>query len=472
VAAPPGPGDDSESAGFQISEADLKRELKEIQEADAEDADEREHLNIIFLGHVDAGKSTIAGHLLFLTGQVDKRTIEKYEREARENNRGTWFYAYIMDTIEEERAKGKTVEVGRAHFETKLKRYTILDAPGHKNFVPNMIAGLAQADIGVLIISAKTGEFESGFDKAGQTREHATLAKTLGMKLLVIAVNKMDEVAWSKERYDDICTRVGAFLRSVGWSKEQVLSLPISGYTGLGLVTKIGDACSWYSGPSLVGLLDELKPVERNDTAPLRMPVVDKFKDMGFTYVMGKVEAGSVSKGQNIMLMPNRQIAKVQGIYHREDDEMKKAKAGESIRIALAGVEETDVLTGFVLCDPISPVKVAQEFTAQLAVLELPASNPLFTSGYESVIHIHTCVKECIISDLIAELDKKTKQPGKKKPTFVRSGGIVIAKITLSSPICAELFDVYPQLGRFTLRDKGRTIAIGKLIGMTEIQVK
>ncbi len=454
-----------------FSDADLKKELKAIAEADAEDDDDREHVNMIFLGHVDAGKSTISGHLLYLTGMVDKRTIEKYEKEAKENNRGSWFYAYIMDTIEEERAKGKTVEVGRAHFETKKKRYTILDAPGHKNFVPNMIAGLAQADVGVLVVSAKTGEFESGFEKAGQTREHATLAKTLGIRQLVVAVNKMDEpqIGWAQARYDEICTKVGTFLRQVGWTPAQVLFLPISGYTGAGLVEPLPPGTApYYTGPGLVGVMDQLKPMERNDAAPFRMPVVDKFKDMGFVYCMGKIEAGAVSKGQQLLLMPNKQLCKVAAIYHKDEEEMKRAKAGESVRLALSGVDEQDVVTGFMLCDPAAPVHVASEFVAQLAIMELPSTNPLFTAGYEAVIHLHTCVKECLVTELVAEIDKKTKKPAKKKPTFVRSGAIVNARITLAAPVCAELFDTYPQLGRFTLRDKGRTIAIGKLLSMSE----
>ena len=171
-----------------VEEEKVVEEVVEVQEEDP-----REHLNVVFIGHVDAGKSTLSGNILYLTGYVDKRTIEKYEREAKQRNRESWFLAFIMDTNEEERAKGKTVEVGRAPFETEAKRYTILDAPGHKNYVPHMISGAAQADVGILVISARRGEFETGFERGGQTREHAMLCKTLGVRFLIVVINKMDD---------------------------------------------------------------------------------------------------------------------------------------------------------------------------------------------------------------------------------------------------------------------------------------
>lgn len=449
---------------------ELKRELKEI--AEAEEEDKREHVNLVFIGHVDAGKSTISGQLLYQTGQVDKRTIEKYEREAKEHNRGTWFYAYIMDTVEEERARGKTVEVGRAHFETARKRYTILDAPGHKNYVPNMISGAAQADVGILIISAKTGEFESGFEKGGQTREHAFLAKTLGLRQLIVAVNKMDEVGWSQARYDEIVGKLTPFLRKeCGYAaKEAITFLPISGQLGLGLVAPVPeDVCPWYRGPSLVQTLDELRPFDRNENAPFRLPVVDRFKDLGVVHILGKIEAGQVVKGQQLVIMPNRLPVRVTGIYLREEVEVKRARAGENVRLAVQGAEESDVLTGFVVCEPTNLVKVIQEFTAQLVILDLFPSNPLFTAGYEAVLHVHTACKECVVLDLLAEMDKKTKKPTKKKPTFVKSGAIVIARLQTAAPICLELFENFPQLGRFTLRDKGKTIAIGKVVKIDDV---
>ena len=257
--------------------------------------DPRENLNVVFIGHVDAGKSTICGSIMYHTGMVDKRTIEKYEREAKIRNRESWFLAYIMDTNEEERSKGITVEVGRAYFETEHKRFTVLDAPGHKNYVPNMIAGAAQADAGVLVISARKGEFESGFDRSGQTREHVLLAKTLGVKRLIVVVNKMDEetVNWSQERFDGIVSRLSPYLKSVGYNLQRDITfIPVSGLKAYNLKDRAPEGvCTWYSGPSLFEVLDAIQVSGRDPNGPLRLPVLDKFNDRGCV-ITGKVESG------------------------------------------------------------------------------------------------------------------------------------------------------------------------------------
>jgi len=427
------------------------------------------HINLIFLGHVDAGKSTVAGHLLQLTGQVDERTMEKIKREAAENNRATWSFAYLLDTNEEERARGKTVEVGRAYFETGSKRVTVIDAPGHRSFVPNMILGLAQADIGALVVSAKTGEFESGFEKGGQTREHAILAKTMGLSHLIVVVNKMDEVEWSQTRFDEIRDKLHTFLIGVGWRSP--VYIPISGFIGTGLLSseQLRETCSWYRGLSFLDTLDTVPPIARSADGVhnmLRMTIAYRFADMGCIFVVGKVESGSIKKGQSILIMPSNQQAKVKCIYLRDDIEVDDVGAGESIRVGLVGdstiIDTTN--TGSILCHSCDLPRVTQELTVQLVVLEMPSTNPLFTAGYECIIHIHTCSKECVVSELVVELDKKTRKPRKFKPTFVRIGGVVNAKLLISAPICVELFSKLPQLGRFILRDKGLTIAAGKIL--------
>lgn len=244
-----GEGGEGEESAPLTEDREEVEAVPEEKKADAfEQLARLEHLNVVFIGHVDAGKSTICGQILYSTGQVDDRTIEKYEREAKEKNRQSWFLAYIMDTNEEERAKGKTVECGRAVFATQKKRYTILDAPGHKNYVPNMIMGAAQADVGILVISARKGEFETGFEKGGQTREHAMLAKTLGVRQLVILVNKMDDSNWSEERFNEIQKKIEPFLKSLGFNiKNHVNFLPGSGISGEGITKPIPDGVATWN---------------------------------------------------------------------------------------------------------------------------------------------------------------------------------------------------------------------------------
>ncbi|KAJ3196099.1 translation termination factor GTPase eRF3, partial [Irineochytrium annulatum] len=422
----------------------------------------KEHLNIVFIGHVDAGKSTMGGHLLFLTGMVDKRTLEKYEKEAKEQGRESWYLSWALDLNQEERAKGKTVEYGRAFFETDKRRFTIIDAPGHKNFVPSMMQGAAQADVGILVISARKGEFETGFEKGGQTREHAMLAKTVGVKRLIVVVNKMDDptVMWDKARYDECTSKILPFLKQVGYNpKTDIDMMPVSGFTGANLKDRLtADVCDFYDGPSLLELLDYLTITDRNANGPLIMPISDKFKDMG-TVVTGKIESGRVRKGQTVIIMPNKKYAEVMAIY-LEDLEKDSAKCGDNVRIRLKNVEEEDVLAGFVMCTPKRPVHAVTAFEARLAIVEYKS---IMCAGYQAVCHAHTNVDEVTITALLHKIDKKTGKRSKNPPQFIKQGDSCIARIETSAPICLEKYDDLAQLGRFTLRDEGKTVAIGRV---------
>ncbi|KAM1452420.1 hypothetical protein ACFX2I_039392 [Malus domestica] len=435
------------------------------EEHDDMELDKKRHLNVVFIGHVDAGKSTTGGQILFLSGQVDDRTIQKYEKEAKDKSRESWYMAYIMDTNEEERVKGKTVEVGRAHFETETSRFTILDAPGHKSYVPNMISGASQADIGVLVISARKGEFETGYERGGQTREHVQLAKTLGVSKMLVVVNKMDEptVNWSKERYDEIVTKMIPFLKASGYNvKKDVQFLPISGLMGTNMKTRLDKSvCSWWDGPCLFEALDSIEVPLRDPKGPFRMPIIDKFKDMG-TVVMGKVESGSVREGDSLFVMPNKVPVKAVAIYI-DEDRVKRAGPGENLRVRLSGIDDEDILSGFVVSSVAKPIPAVTEFFAQLQILEL-LDNAILTAGYKAVLHIHSIVEECEIIELVSQIDTKTKKPMKKHIRFVKNGAIVVCKIQVSNTICIEKFADFPQLGRFTLRTEGKTIAVGKVI--------
>ncbi|KAK5457296.1 translation termination factor GTPase eRF3 [Exophiala xenobiotica] len=423
----------------------------------------KEHVNIIFIGHVDAGKSTLGGQVLIQTGMVDERTLDKYKRDAKDAGRETWYISWVLDLNKEERAKGKTVEVGRGFFETDKRRYTILDAPGHKTYVPNMLSGAAQADVAILVISARKGEFETGFEKGGQTQEHAMLIKTTGAKELVVAVNKMDDITveWSKERYDEIVGKLKPYLKKrIGLEST---FMPISAQTGLGVKDKIPkDVASWYSGPSLLEFLDGMAKIQRNVNAPFMMPIGAKYRDMG-TMVEGRVEAGVVQKTANYIMMPNREEVGIAALYGETEEEIPHAVCGDQVRMRLRGIEEEDILPGFVLCSPKRLVHCVKEFEAQINIVDLKS---ILSAGFNCVVHVHAATEEVTFASLLHKLEPRTGRKSKKPPPFAAKGQNIIARLQVTSGagrICVERFEDYPQLGRFTLRDQGQTIAVGKI---------
>lgn len=422
----------------------------------------KDHVSIIFMGHVDAGKSTMGGNILYLTGSVDKRTVEKYEREAKDAGRQGWYLSWVMDTNKEERSDGKTIEVGKAYFETDKRRYTILDAPGHKMYVSEMIGGASQADVGILVISARKGEYETGFEKGGQTREHALLAKTQGVNKIVVVVNKMDDptVNWSQERYNECTTKLGAFLKGIGYNKDDIVYMPVSGYTGAGLKNRV-DAkdCPWYTGPSLLEFLDNMSTVNRKINGPFMLPISGKMKDMG-TVVEGKIESGHIRKGGSLLMMPNKTPIEVITIYNETEQECDTAFSGEQVRLKIKGVEEEDLQPGYVLTSPKNPVKTVTKFEAQIAIVELKS---ILSNGFSCVMHLHTAIEEVTFVELKHKLEKGTNRKSKKPPAFAKKGMKIIAVLECNEPVCAETYSDYPQLGRFTLRDQGTTIAIGKI---------
>lgn len=434
----------------------------------------KDNLNIVFIGHVDAGKSTIGGHLLYLTGQVDKRTLEKFEREAREMNRESWYLSWALDTNDEERDKGKTVETGRAFFETEKKRFTLLDAPGHRCFVSNMISGAAQADVGILVISARKGEFETGFDRGGQTREHALLAKTAGVKHLIVLINKMDDpsVMWDKERYEDVCNRLLPFLKQSGFRPSDLKFMPASGLTGANLKEQMDTSvCPWYTGPPFLTYLDNLPSFKDNSTSrPFRLSIVEKYKDMG-TLVMGKVISGKCEKNQNLVIMPNKTTVQITDIFI-DDEDFDMAETGDNVKLKLKNIEEEDISVGFVLCSPESICKIADRFLAKIHIVEL---RNIIAPGFNCIMHINSAVVEVSFKELVGLVDRKT---GKKKvdkkgqpvrPRCAKENEVVVAKLQLASPICIESFEEFPQMGRFTMRDEGKTIAVGKVLKISEM---
>ncbi|RPD67335.1 eukaryotic polypeptide chain release factor 3 [Lentinus tigrinus ALCF2SS1-7] len=474
AASTPTPSASSKSFTLERAKTDAATIAQDVRNAVDEEVlkdlygHAKEHLNIVFIGHVDAGKSTMGGNLLYLCGMVDKRTMEKYEREAKEAGRDSWYLSWALDSTPQERAKGKTVEVGRAYFETDSRRYTILDAPGHKTFVPSMISGAAQADVAILVISARKGEFETGFEKGGQTREHIMLVKTAGVQKVICVINKMDDstVDWQKSRYDEIKDKLTPFIKAAGFNiKTDVTFIPVSAYTGANLKDRISKSVApWWDGPSLLEHLDKMPMVDRKINAPLMMPVSEKYKDMG-TIVVGKVESGLLRKGDTLLLMPNKNLVEVSAIYNEMEDEVTSALCGDNVRIRLRGVDDEDISPGFVLTSPSNPIHAVRQFEAQLAILD---HKNIICAGYSAVMHCHTLSEEVTLAALLHYFDKATGRKSRKPPQFAKRGQKIVALIETSEPVCVERFSDYPQLGRFTLRDEGKTVAIGKITKLVE----
>jgi len=445
-----------------------KEEVKEetADEPDDGEAVEEEEVqldfvNIVFIGHVDAGKSTMSGQILKVTGMVDARTLEKYERESKEKNRESWALSWCIDTNDEERDKGKTVEYGKAFFETEKKHFTILDAPGHKSFVPSMIEGASQADFAILIISARKGEFETGFEKGGQTREHAMLVKTQGIKRLVVAINKMDDptVKWSKIRYDEIVGKLSPWLfKQVGFKKDQVHFLPLSGFSGCNVKTGDVKMHPWYTGPSLIDYLDELPTVDRDTGGPVRFCIAQKYKDMGHI-VMGKLETGRLAKGKKLSVMPNGSKVKVASIEF-EENPIKVGVAGMNLKIKLEGVDNDEQLQkGFVLCDIGKECQRAIVFDARMAIQEYRS---IISEGFSAIIHLHTAVEEVKIQRLLGKFNRKTKKMEKfTGAKFLKQGDQGICRFKLNNMVAMDKAEDFPAMGRFTIRDEGKTIAMG-----------
>ncbi|KAI5291383.1 translation termination factor GTPase eRF3 [Ascosphaera aggregata] len=462
----PGRGNDRSVDAVKEQQADVdEATLKEIY------GEKKEHINLIFIGHVDAGKSTLGGSILYATGMVDERTMDKYRREAKEAGRETWYLSWALDLNPEERSKGKTVEVGRGFFKTTgdtpdgpvERTYTILDAPGHKSYVPNMIGGASQADVAVLVISARKGEYETGFEKGGQTREHALLARNSGVTKLIVAVNKMDDqtVEWSQARFNECTVKIAKYLEALGYKKEDLTFMPISAQKTIGIDKPVPkDICPWYNGPGLLPYLHNMKMPERKLNAPFMMPISAKYRDMG-TMIEGRIESGIMKKGSTYIMMPNRESVTITALYAENEDEIQTATCGDQVRCRVRGIEEEDIMPGFVLCSPRRPVHCVKSFEAKIRLLELKT---LLSAGFDCVLHVHSAIEEVTFSALLHKLQKETGRRSKKPPAFAKKGDTIIARLEVTGAagaVCVERYEDYNQLGRFTLRDQGQTIAIG-----------
>ena len=424
------------------------------------------HLNLVIMGHVDHGKSTTTGHLLYLAGAVDERTIKTFEEEAKKAGKESFKFAWVLDNLKEERERGVTIDLRFLKFETKKFYFTVIDAPGHRDFVKNMITGASQADGAILFCSSRRGEFEAGIGPGGQTREHAFLAFTLGVRQLVVAVNKMDDVSvnWSEERYNEIKNEVGRMLKMVGFKVEKIPFVPTSGWTGDNLV-KPSEHMPWYKGPTLVEALDTFEVPSKPTGKALRVPIQDVYSITGVgTVPVGRVETGIIKENDVVVFMPSNKSGEVKSLeMHHE--RIAKAEPGDNIGFNIRGVAKTDIHRGDVAGHTNNPPTVAKEFIGQIIVIYHPTA---VAAGYTPVLHYHTGQVACRFTELIRKLDPRSGQVTEEKPTFLKTGDAAVVRMEPLHPIAVETFAEFEELGRFAVRDMGTTVAAGIIKEITK----
>lgn len=422
--------------------------------------DNKEQLHMVVIGHVDAGKSTLMGRMLLEMGQVSKKTMHKYEQESKKLGKQSFVYAWILDETGEERSRGITMDVGQSKFETNSKSVTLLDAPGHKDFIPNMITGATQADVALLVVDATRGEFETGFESGGQTREHALLVRSLGVSQLGVVVNKLDTVGWSQERFEEITAKLSAFLRQAGFKESDVTYVPCSGLTGENMVVKptAAELTSWYTGPCLLEVIDGFKTPERPITKPFRMSINDIFKGMGAGFcVSGRIETGMVQPGDRVLVSPLGETAFIKALLV-DDMPIQVAFAGDCVSATISGLDQQNISVGYILCDPQRPIPITSRYQARIVIFQLKVP---ITKGYSVVMHHQSLVEQAVVSKLVAQLHKSTGAIIKQKPRCLTGNTIALVELEVSRPICLELYGDIKELGRVMLRVGGVTIAAG-----------
>uniref|UniRef100_A0A0E0H7I1 Tr-type G domain-containing protein n=1 Tax=Oryza nivara TaxID=4536 RepID=A0A0E0H7I1_ORYNI len=420
-------------------------------------------LNLAIVGHVDSGKSTLCGRLLHALGRISKKQMHKYEKEAKEKGKGSFAYAWAMDESADERERGITMTVGVAYFDTKNYHVVLLDSPGHKDFVPNMISGATQSDAAILVIDASIGSFEAGMgiNGIGQTKEHSQLVRSFGVDNLIVVVNKMDSVEYSKERFNFIKSQLGAFLRSCGYKDSAVAWVPISAMENENLMTTASDTrlSSWYDGNCLLKAIDTLPPPSRDVSKPLRLPICDVFSShkLGQVAIGGKVEVGATRSGSKILVMPFGELAVVKTI-ERNSSSCNLARAGDNVAIGLQGIDPSHVMPGGVICHPDYPVSVAS--CLELKILVLDITVPILV-GLQFELHIHHAKVSASMVKILSLLEQKTGKASKKIPRFLTSRQTAVIEVKLEKEVCVEEFSNLKALGRVFLRSQGNTIAVG-----------
>ncbi|MDI3506697.1 MAG: elongation factor 1-alpha [Methanomicrobiaceae archaeon] len=422
---------------------------------------EKPHMNLAVIGHIDHGKSTTVGRLLFETGTVPPHIIETYRKEAEAKGKGSFEFAWVMDSLKEERERGITIDIAHRRFDTEKYYFTVVDCPGHRDFVKNMITGASQADAALLVVAAPDGVME-------QTKEHVFLARTLGINQLIVGINKMDAVKYDEKRFNEVKAELSQLLKIVGYKPDNVIFIPMSAFKGDN-ISKHSENTPWYKGPTLLEALNLLNEPEKPTNLPLRLPIQDVYSISGIgTVPVGRVETGVMKKGMKVSFMPANKEGEVKSIeMHHE--EIPEALPGDNVGFNVRGIGKGDIRRGDVCGPADAPPTVAEEFVAQVVVLHHPSA---LTVGYTPVFHCHTAQIACTFVELQKKLDPRTGQVKETNPTFLKTGDAAIVKIRPTRPMVIEKVKEIPQLGRFAVRDMGSTIAAGMCIDITPKQMR
>ena len=413
-------------------------------------ADKKSHLNLVTIGHVDHGKSTLVGRLLFDTGAIREETMRKLQDEAKEKKKETFEFAFVMDKLKEERERGITIDIMHQRFDTDKYYFTIIDAPGHRDFVKNMITGTSQADAAILVVSCKDGIQD-------QTKEHAYLAKVLGVGQMIVAINKMDEVNYEESKYNSVKAEVEKLLKGVGFKTDKIPFIPVSAYKGDN-VAKKSENMAWYKGPVIIEALDMLEMPNQPLDKPLRLPVQDVYSIQGVgTVPVGRVETGVLKTNDKIVFVPSGVETEVKSIemHHEQID---SAKPGDNVGFNIRGVSKKDIKRGDVVCHPADAAKPVKEFTAQIIVLNHPS---VISKGYTPVVHAHTAQIACTFVEILKKLDPKTGAVVAENPDYIKTGDAAVVKLRPTKSFVIEKQTDIPELARFAIRDMGQTVAAG-----------
>lgn len=415
------------------------------------------HQNLAIIGHVDHGKSTLVGRLLFETGSVPEHVIDQYREEAEEKGKGGFEFAYVMDGLEEERERGVTIDIAHQEFETDKYNFTIVDCPGHSDFVKNMITGASQADNAVLVVAADDGV-------QPQTQEHVFLARTLGISELIVAVNKMDVADYDESEFDSVQTEVESLFKKVQFSSDDATFVPISAFEGDN-IDEHSEDMDWYDGPTLIESLNELKEPEPPTDAPLRLPVQDSFKISGAgTVTVGRIETGTLNKGDDVVYQPSGTSGEARSI-EMHHDEVDQADPGDNVGFDVRGIGADDVRRGDVVGPADHPPSVPETFQAQIVVMQHPS---VLSEGYTPVLHAHTAQVPVTMESIDYTIDAGSGDIKEENPSHISPGDAAVATFRPQKPLVLEESQDIPELGSFAIRDMGQTVAAGKVMEVNE----